>query len=174
MFRLKVTKSIEQASDQMDPYSAEIEKQMQKFYGTLSEKDKRRYAAVEALKIGHGGITYIATVLGCAQSTISLGIAQLKALPDETEYQARIRRPGGGRKSFEESLPEIDTAFLTVLEDNTAGDPMQLNVRWTNLSHEEIAHRLSEEHGLTVSETVVKQLLKKHNFTRRKIQKKER
>jgi len=30
-----------------------------KVYNTLSEKDKRLYAAIEAIKIGHGGITYI-------------------------------------------------------------------------------------------------------------------
>ena len=28
---------------------------MRNFYNTLSEKDKRRYAAVEAKRLGHGG-----------------------------------------------------------------------------------------------------------------------
>jgi len=36
-------------------YNAEIEKTMIAFYESLSEKDRRRYAAVEAKKIGHGG-----------------------------------------------------------------------------------------------------------------------
>ena len=51
---------------------------------------------------------------------------------------------------------------------------MQENVRWTNLSRQEIADRLLAQHDIQVSETVVEQLLKKHKFTRRKAQKKRR
>ena len=43
----------------MKPYPVEIEQVMQQFYTTLFEKDRRRYAAVEASKLGHGGVTYI-------------------------------------------------------------------------------------------------------------------
>lgn len=39
-------------------YSDEIEKDMQSLYESLSEKDRRRYAAIEAKKLGHGGIVY--------------------------------------------------------------------------------------------------------------------
>ena len=38
----------------MQPYSHEIEQEMKKYYATLSEKDRRRYAAIEALKLGYG------------------------------------------------------------------------------------------------------------------------
>ena len=156
----------------MTPYPEATERFMRKFYQTLSEKDRRRYAAVEAQKLGHGGITYMAKVLGCAQSTISIGIQELSELPDNSGYEARIRRPGGGRKGYEESHPGIDEAFLDVVKNNTAGDPMQEDVLWTNLSRREIALRLDEQHDIQVSDTVVEQLLKKHNFTRRKAQKK--
>jgi hypothetical protein len=44
-------------------YSPESEAQMRNFYGSLSEKDRRRYAAVEAAKLGYGGITYISFYL---------------------------------------------------------------------------------------------------------------
>ena len=40
----------------MTPYPQEVEQQMQRFYRSLSDKDRRRYAAVEALKLGWGGI----------------------------------------------------------------------------------------------------------------------
>ena len=43
----------------MEPYQTEIEQAMKKYYATLTEKDQRRYAAVEALKLGHGGQRYI-------------------------------------------------------------------------------------------------------------------
>ena len=39
----------------MRAYDAVVERQMVNFYGSLSEKDRRRYAAVEAAKPGHGG-----------------------------------------------------------------------------------------------------------------------
>jgi hypothetical protein len=154
------------------PFSPEIEQLMSKYYQTLSEKDRRRYAAIEAKKLGHGGITYIAQVLGCAQSTIAIGIKELEAMPSEGGYDARVRRPGGGRKCYEETMPGIDHAFLNVIENHTAGDPMQVDVRWTDLTRRQIADLLQQEHGLTVSDTVVKQLLKKHKFSRRKAQKK--
>lgn len=156
----------------MTPYTEEIEQLMRKYSRTLSEKDRRRYAAIEAKKLGHGGITYIAQVLGCAQSTIAIGIKELEAMPEGSGYAARIRRPGGGRKPYAETVPNIDEAFLAVLENHTAGDPMQADVRWTNLARQEIATLLRQEHEIQVSETVVKQLLEKHNFTRRKAQKK--
>jgi hypothetical protein len=40
-------------------YDKELELKMQRLFATLSEKDRRRYAAVEAAKLGHGGIDYI-------------------------------------------------------------------------------------------------------------------
>jgi hypothetical protein len=156
----------------MQSYSPTIEEQMRKFYQSLSEKDRRRYAAVEAEKVGHGGITYISKVLGCAHSTIATGIKELKALPAAGGYDPRLRQAGGGRKAYSETHPDIDAAFLEVIDTYTAGDPMQAEVRWTNLSHPEIAERLLTYHDIQVSETVVEQLLKKHQFTRRKAQKK--
>ena len=49
----------------MDVYAADVEQKMKRFCGWLSEKDRRRYAAVEAAKLGHGGVEYIAQVLEC-------------------------------------------------------------------------------------------------------------
>jgi len=36
---------------------------MKKFYDSLCEKDKRRYAAIESEKLSHGGVNYISTLL---------------------------------------------------------------------------------------------------------------
>ena len=38
------------------------EERMRDFAATLNEKDRRRFAALEASERGHGGITYIASV----------------------------------------------------------------------------------------------------------------
>ena len=51
---------------------------MMKFYQNLSEKDKRHYAAIEAYKLGHGGITYISKLFNCSRQTIHEGISELK------------------------------------------------------------------------------------------------
>jgi hypothetical protein len=75
------------------PYSEQIERTMKTCYASLSEKDRRRYAALEAAKLGHGGTDYIATVLGCDPKTIRQGQRDLEAIPPET--RERIRRKGG-------------------------------------------------------------------------------
>jgi hypothetical protein len=49
----------------LKPYNEEHEQQMRAFYTSLSEKDKRRYAALEARKLPYGGISYLCRVLGC-------------------------------------------------------------------------------------------------------------
>jgi hypothetical protein len=43
------------AVDAPNQYSPEIESTIRLFYSTLSEKERRRYVAVEAVKIGYGG-----------------------------------------------------------------------------------------------------------------------
>jgi hypothetical protein len=73
-------------------YPDPIEREMKKFYDSLSEKDRRRYAAVEAAKLGHGGTEYIVWLLGCDAKTIRHGQQDLEALPAETPE--RVRKKG--------------------------------------------------------------------------------
>lgn len=67
----------------MTPYDAAIEQKMKKFYEMLTEKDQRRYAGVEALKFGRGGVAYISRVLGCSRKTILKGLKELNELSPE-------------------------------------------------------------------------------------------
>lgn len=154
-------------------YAEAIEQAMRKFYQTLTEKDKRRYAAIEAQKLGRGGISYIAQVLGCSRTTIYEGLGEVEQLSEASGYEASIRQPGGGRKPYDQRIANIDEAFLAVIAENVAGNPMDETVRWTNLSYAEIRTRLSEQQQITVSEPVIKQLLAKHKLRRRKGQKKQ-
>lgn len=85
------------ASATVEWISEESKTYMRNFYLTLSEKDKRRYAAVEAKRLGHGGLEYIANILGCSTKTISRGIQELDSLVDDPAA-GRVRRPGAGRK----------------------------------------------------------------------------
>jgi hypothetical protein len=76
----------------MEAYSPAIEAKMQKLYRWLSEKDRRRYAAIEAEKLGHGGTDYIARLLGCDPKTIRQGLAELEAQEDPAA--SRVRKKG--------------------------------------------------------------------------------
>jgi hypothetical protein len=78
-------------------YSAEVERKMQRFFRWLSEKDRRRYAAVEAAKLGHGGIEYIARILACDPKTIRQGLRDLEE--EEDAVAGRIRQKGGAVRS---------------------------------------------------------------------------
>src|SRR5258708_1302355 len=62
-------------------YSKDVELAMVTFFLSLREKDRRRYAAVEAAKLGVGGVPYIANLLGIDPKTIRQGEADLKSLP---------------------------------------------------------------------------------------------
>ena len=74
-----------------------IETRIRDFAQTLSEKDRRRFAAIEATQRGYGGIVYIAGVLGCSTKPLERGIKELDHLQDDPAA-GRVRRPGAGRK----------------------------------------------------------------------------
>jgi hypothetical protein len=61
----------------MEHYCARVEQRMTRLFQTLSEKDRRRYAAVEADKLGYGGTEYIATLFAVDPNTIRKGLADL-------------------------------------------------------------------------------------------------
>jgi hypothetical protein len=82
----------------MDGYEKRVEVQMVNFYRSLSEKDRRRYAAVEAGKLGHGGVAYIARLFGCDPDTIHHGTADIEQLPQDAA-EGRVRKKGRAEKS---------------------------------------------------------------------------
>lgn len=156
----------------MQRYNETIEEEMKTFYKSLNEKDKRRYAAVEALKLGRGGQVYMAEVLGCDRNTIAKGIRELKSGVVAQEDGNRIRHVGGGRKRAEDEDASIEIDFLNLIEGYTAGNPMDERVRWTNLSAKGIVHRLNEKRDRRVGLGAIRRLLVKHGYRRRQIVKK--
>jgi hypothetical protein len=76
----------------MGVYTAEVERMMARLFDSLKESDRRRYAAIEAAKLGHGGIEYVASVLGCDPKTIRVGLAELGGA-DELDT-SRSRKKG--------------------------------------------------------------------------------
>jgi len=96
---------------------------MKRLHDSLSEKDRRRYAGVEAKKLGYGG----------------------ELEDEECLNQIGVRKAGGGRKKAIDQLVGIDQAFHEVLRGHTAGEPMNEKVKWTALSRSDIAKGLKKE-----------------------------
>ncbi len=153
----------------MLPYTRETESQMQALYHRLPEKNRRLYAGVEASKLGHGGVSYIARLFQCSRTTILRGIQELDE--EEVVDQDRNQKAGGGRRSVLEKQPDINDVFLQVVKEHTAGDSMNAQVKWTNLTRADIAGLLATQ-GFKVSRNIVRQLLKKHGYVKRKALKK--
>ena len=76
----------------MTPYPPDVETAMITFFGSLREKDRRRYAAVEAAKLGPGGLAYLSRLLGIDSHTIRRGQDDLQQLPDVPPD--RVRKKG--------------------------------------------------------------------------------
>jgi hypothetical protein len=74
-------------------FGPEIEEHMRDYFDSLNEKDRRRYAGLEAMKLGHGGVTYISEILGCDRKTVRKGMEEILAPPELDP--GRIRKKGG-------------------------------------------------------------------------------
>ena len=151
------------------PYEQETELRMKELYSRLPEKSSRLYAGVEASKLGRGGISYIAHLFCCSRNTILRGIKELNE--KEMLDQNSNRKTGGGRRPILEKQPGINPVFLQILKNHTAGDPMNEQLKWTNLTCADIATLLAKE-GFKVSRNIVRKLLKKHGYVKRKALKK--
>lgn len=81
----------------MDGYSGEIEEQMVRFFDSLNERDRRRYAALEAEKLGHGGVAYISQLFSCDPKTIRHGKSELHD-KDSLETQRQRKKTAAARR----------------------------------------------------------------------------
>jgi hypothetical protein len=150
-------------------YDSDIEELMRQYHRSLSEKDRRRFAAMEAIQLGHGGIEYIARVLGCDPQTVRDGMRELKQLPDDPAGP-QVRKPGGGRKKTETQQPDLIEQVQRVIAHRTAGDPMRQDLMWTDLTPQQIADAL-HEHDLSIGPRIGRRILDTLGFARRQIAK---
>ena len=94
----------------MEKYPPEVEEKMKLLYNNLSEKDKRHYSAIEALKLSHGGYKYISDLFKCSRQTLAKGQKELEQ--GLLLAQGKARRKGGGKKASEIKTPAVDEVFL--------------------------------------------------------------
>ena len=72
------------------------------FYSLLDEQQRRLFAGLESIKLGHGGDSIVAEFLGLDPHTVARGRQQLL---DQNVTTGRARRSGGGRKRAEKKPP---------------------------------------------------------------------
>lgn len=73
------------------------------FYSLLDEQQRRLYAGLESMKLGHGGDSVLAEFLGLDPHTVARGRRQLL---DQDVEVGRTRQPGAGRKPVEKKRPK--------------------------------------------------------------------
>ena len=72
------------------------------FHGLLDEQQRRLFAGLESIRLGHGGDTLLGDFLGLDAHTVARGRRQLL---DQNVVTGRTRRAGGGRPSTEKKRP---------------------------------------------------------------------
>jgi hypothetical protein len=126
----------------------------------LNERQWRVYLAVEALKVGRGGISKVAREARATRTTIRKGLAELVGGPGYVEGD-RVRARGGGRKSRSSQDPTLVGDLEALLDPK--GDPMSL-LKWTTKSITHLQQALHAQ-GHRVAETTVRRLLQAQGYT---------
>ena len=138
-----------------------IETKYQGLAEELTERGRRRWAAVEAVSLGRGGITAVSAATGLAHSTIRRGIRELNT--GDAPPPGYERRPGAGRKPAAAVDPGIRAALERLVEPGSRGDPAS-PLRWTCKSTRRLARELTAQ-GHPVGPTTVRHLLKEAGYS---------
>ncbi len=142
----KIVEDLTQKWDVMSPY--------------LDERSRRIWAAVEADRLGWGGVTLVSKATGLRRKTISKGKKEIK---DPLKQGDRLRKKGGGRKGKKEVFPSLLEQLEKLVQPHTKGDPMR-PLRWSSKS----TYKLSEElklKGYDVSPNTVSNMLKEEGYS---------
>ncbi len=110
------------------------------------ELTRRRWAAIQAMSLGHGGITAVASVMGLSRTTITAAIREMLKEEKLPSVDAkRIRRPGGGRKkktqidrTLRHDLELLVTALIR--EDHVLPLPRRMSTRTLAKKLKELGH----------------------------------
>lgn len=76
-------------------YPPEVEEAMRGLFESLPERQRRHHAAVEAVKLGRGGLGYLGCVLACDEKAIRRGKRELLEPPALPAGRSRKRGAGG-------------------------------------------------------------------------------
>jgi transposase len=146
----------------------ELAKKYQMLSGHLDERALRLCLGADALSLGHGGASIVARAAGVSRTTVHAGMAALREdrSADVVEMaggRARIRKPGGGRKSLKDKDAKLMSDLDKLVDPITRGDPM-VPLRWTAKSTTKLAAELQAK-GHAVSQATVWRLLDDLGFS---------
>ena len=120
----------------------EIDNLWLKILYQCNEVQRRRLAGVKALELGRGGLLRVCELTGMSHHTVIKGIQEVKDEKRNPLPLTRLRKEGGGRKKITDKNPDIKNEIQSILEENTAGDPMS-DIKWTNKSVRNIANEIN-------------------------------
>jgi transposase len=126
----------------------------------LNERQWRHYLAMEALRIGSGGIAQVMRDSGADFKTIKRGIREVQR-GESYRPGERIRSPGGGRKKLIETDEGLAADLDALLEPK--GDPMS-HLRWTTKSLAHLVEALAPM-GHTIKKSALAKLLHEQGFS---------
>ena len=130
----------------------------------LDERRRRQWAAAEARDAGWGGISLMARATGLSRPTIMVGLKELElSAKGRVAAAARVRSPGGGRRTVTQSDPGLREALERLIDPATRGDPMS-PLRWTCKSTAKLAEELTRQHH-PVTDRTVAMLLKQSGYS---------
>jgi len=129
----------------------------------LNERQRRIWAATEALSLGWGGIIKVSGFTGLSRTTIGRGIREIQNPPDLPPE--RVRKEGGGRKKLEVHDPTLRSDILQLVDPSTRGDPGS-SLRWTSKSLAHIKEELKAAYpGRNVSTSVIRRILHEEGYS---------
>src|ERR1700758_4368898 len=126
----------------------------------LDEQGRRRFAAMEAQALGHGGVSLMSKITGLARRTIYRGISDLR--DKWSAGPGRVRRAGAGRKKKISKDPTLLADLKSLVEPVTRGEPTA-RLLYTSRSVRKLTKELNGL-GHDVSHTAVCKLLKDMDY----------
>jgi hypothetical protein len=137
--------------------------QINLFLSHLNEPQRRWFAALEAIHLGHGGRKLMAQITGMSPMTIRRGCRELETGLVDCPQHAQ-RAAGGGRPTAQSHDPALETTLEAILAAETAGDPMGHRRRAKRSSLRALSARLCAA-GHPASRDTVAKLLRKMGYS---------
>ena len=146
---------------------AVLERKVTAMLPYLNERQKRMFLALEAERLGHGGIKLIHEITGVSATTIIKGKKELQS--GELLSNTRVRMSRGGRKRISQKYNDIRVEIEKIVAGETYGNPQQV-LTWTTKSLRNI-EALLQQKGYEVSHNTIGYLLKEMGYSLQQNQK---
>ena len=143
---------------------ARIRRKFRLVAAELDERRRRQWAAAEARDSGWGGVSLISRATGLSRPTIMAGMRELElSKKSRAVAAARVRAPGGGRRTLVQADPGLLPALERLIDSATRGDPMS-PLRWTCKSTDKLAEELTRQNH-PITDRTVAMLLKQCGYS---------